>query len=334
MTAIRRSEPIPRAYIERLLLGAAPERQRDISMLWANYDPTFHIAADGPGARLSANSARIVFDHKTMAVYWLLSYACWRVLECYSPAVLASLPPAVLANALGIDLQLLTAAFPSRMTIAEVLGNDLGLAEVEARLSSDIYAAQSILRATELLDESWPSDIPLPDVDRSTLSAEADRATFDLACISTAYAFCHEIRHVLFAKDGNAPSARPEEELACDVWAHEFLTAKLGDYSTTNGFEFKEVLAKRSMAAAVGIFVLYETTDRWGDSGTEEYPPIADRMDATMRDTNLAINDNSWVFYASVLVAILRRRNATLEFNASNAKELCELLVEQIRRTS
>jgi hypothetical protein len=101
--------------------------------------------------------------------------------------------------------------------------------------------------------------------------------------MSTAYAFCHELRHIMFAKDGlytnntnvnekEAKASRPEEELACDIWARDFLTSRIGVYAKQQNVEFDRVLAKRSIAAAIGIFVLYETTERIGDAGDEAYP--------------------------------------------------------------
>jgi hypothetical protein len=90
MTRIRNEKSIPAEYVENLLRGSAPERLEDIKALWKKYQPQFFTADDGPGALLSTNKKRIVFDLKTMAVYWLLSFAGWRVLGCYSPAVYGS----------------------------------------------------------------------------------------------------------------------------------------------------------------------------------------------------------------------------------------------------
>jgi hypothetical protein len=66
---------------------------RYIEELWQQYDPQFAIADDGPDAYLSANDRRVVFDGKTLMVDWLLSFAGWRALECYGPAVICSLLP-------------------------------------------------------------------------------------------------------------------------------------------------------------------------------------------------------------------------------------------------
>lgn len=163
--------------------------------------------------------------------------------------------------------------------------------------------------------------------------APQDQAAHDLTLMSTAFAFLHELRHVMFFRDG-APPARPEEELSCDVWARDFLVAKLGEYARTHGVPYERVLRKRSIASALGVLTLYETSDRWGDAGTKDYPPIADRMDAALLGTPLQPNDPFWMYYGAVLVAILRRRNHTFDAAGTSAMEYCQSLVEEIRLTS
>ena len=334
MTRIRNEEPIPAEYVENLLRGSAPERVEEIKALWKKYEPQFSVADDGPGALLSANTRRIVFDRKTMAVYWLLSFAGWKVLECYSPAVYASLPADNWAGFLGFPPDLVRKSFPIGTTIAQVLEADVGLPEVESRLNEIIYTAQCILNADQMDDGDWPSSIPSPEADRDLLVNNQDKVIYDLAVISAAYAFCHELRHLMFAKDGDTPPFRPDEELACDAWSREFLTQNIEAYAKEQSVDPEVVLAKRSIAGAIGLFVLYETSKRGGDAGSSEYPPLADRMNVTLADTPLDCNHKFWGTYACVLVAILRRRNVLIDVTAHNAKQLCELLVERIRATS
>jgi hypothetical protein len=333
MTLIRTEEPIPRERVEKLLTAAAPERLADLDDLWCQYDPRFHRAPDAAGITMQANRERVLFDNKTLSVYWLLAFTGWRTLNCYCPAVLASLAPSILARAFGVGDEVIAAHVPPTMTIADALEHDTEVAHVETYLDEKLYSARSILRSDVLDETFWPSDIPWPDVDRESLLGAEAKAAFDLAWMSTAYAFCHEIRHVIYAKEKNAPT-RPQEEAECDRYAREFLTARVSDYAAQTGTDHDKVLAKRSMAGAVSIFVLYETTARSSDAGDADYPPIADRMDITLRDTALPEDDNFWVFYASVLVAILRRRNRSPAIRAASPRQLCTLLVEEIRRTS
>jgi len=337
MTTLRRSEPISREYIERLLEGAAPERLEEMKKLWAEYNPQFFLADDGPGVQMSALDNCITFDNKTLRIYWLLSFAGWKTVKCYSPAVLGSISGASLIGRRDIVScimgRLLRAGMPPGTTIANVIQADNGLATVENRFQEYVYNARTLLRSDQFDKALWPAEVPLPGTPREHLKERQDQITFDFACMSTAYAFCHEMRHVMYAKKQDAPE-RPQEELECDMWARAFLTDKTEVYAKSHGHNPEHVLSKRSMASAIGVFVLYETSERLGDKGTESYPPIADRINATLRGTPLPASDHFWIVYASVLVAILRRRNHTPAVTATNAIELCDRLVEEVRRTS
>jgi hypothetical protein len=334
MAILRKSTPIDRQYVERLLVATAPERVQEMLEIWDRYNPGFFIAVDGPGVLMQANKERVVFDQKTLAIYWLVGFAAWRVLECYSPAVLSALPVSGRPRIPCLLKLLLAITNPFGRPIADTLVRDAKLVDIEGRFQDLLYDVRNFVKADEITEGAWPSGIPLPGADRTALKDRQEQAAFDLACMSTAYAFCHELRHVMFAKDGDAPAQRPEEELACDRWAREFLTERTQDYAKAYAVRHDLVLGKRSMAAAVATLVLYETTERHGDAGTDDYPPLADRIDATVGKTALSSDSPFWVTYASVLLAILRRRGRSPAIQATDGPQLCARLLEAVRVTS
>jgi hypothetical protein len=302
----------PNTALKDLLVAAAPEQKLHLEGILRQYDLEVLVEPNSSDANLAATPGRIKFDNKTMQVYWLLGFAGWRVIECYTPAIIASL--------CGLG------------SLHDCLHSDTGLSELEGRYRERVHLARALLRATNTDRFEWPAEVPAVGTERNELAPQ-DQATHDLTLISTAFAFLHELRHVIFFRDG-APPARAEEELSCDVWARDFLTARVGEYARTNGTSYERVLRKRSIASALGLLTLYETSDRWGDAGTEHYPPIADRMNAAMRGTPLQPNDPFWVYYAAVLVAILRHRNRAFDAAGASAMDYCEALVEEIRQSS
>jgi hypothetical protein len=44
----------------------------------------------------------------------------------------------------------------------------------------------------------------------------------------------YEFRHVMLDRDGARPKDPREEEMACDVWAREFMTSNLAEYARRN----------------------------------------------------------------------------------------------------
>lgn len=80
--------PIDRSIIDNLICGTAPERRDELRTFWNEYDPTFVCIEDRVGVTMRATGKRVEFDHKTMAVFWVLGFAAWRAYELHIPHVL------------------------------------------------------------------------------------------------------------------------------------------------------------------------------------------------------------------------------------------------------
>jgi hypothetical protein len=72
---------------------------------------------------------------------------------------------------------------------------------------------------------------------------------------------------------------RREEELACDVWAREFVTVTAAAYAASKGSTYAEVLQRRSMSFVLAALILHEITPIWGHGGNGDYFPVAVRME-------------------------------------------------------
>ena len=299
------------ALVQNLLRGAVPERADEIRALWEKYTPAIEAVPDKAGVTMETSPARIQFDSKTVHVFWLLAFSAWRSIETYSPAIiLAMTAGATLDKALGAD-------------------QELGLFEVEYRARWD--AAQTMLDSRDTDTTGWPPDIPLPVADREHLKTEQEKAAFDLACLALAFTFLHEFRHVVFFEKKDQPSERPEEEIACDVWARGFLTEKLASYASKHAHQYGEVLLKRSMGMALGAFIVYAITPAHGHWGTADYPPIADRIQALIGGTKLPDESHFWLFASSLLVGIMRRNHRPLDVVPASSKALAEELIDRLK---
>lgn len=157
-------------------------------------------------------------------------------------------------------------------------------------------------------------------------------AAFDLTMVATAYMLLHEVRHVRFNVDGGRP-LEPEEEFACDAFAREFLLQGVNDYVATSGELVDAVVAKRQAGIALGGYAVYELTPKGGRGGTENYPPIADRLDALLLEVGLPTSHWFWVFVASLLIAIVVDRDPTATVPDLAGEELCHALVHTLRET-
>lgn len=307
--------PVERSVLEKLLFGAAPERKEDVQALWANYDPRFWICEDASRILFQARwdrqsgEQRIEFTERANSLIWLIGFTAWKIFQCYSPyAFLGSL----LARQIDDDF----------------IDQDVGFADSEAAFELHLYAVKCLQLATSTDQIAWPSDIPKPQACRP--ASAQDQAAFDLTCIATAYVYLHEIRHVKFSKDGQRPVLLDEEELLCDVFAREFLMSKVGTYCDTSGEAFEKVLMKRAMGVALGVFAVYLLTPTDQHAGTDEYPPIGERMQALIGEVNLPPDNDFWIFTGALLICLLRLRDRTIEVKFGDAKELVAVLIEKL----
>lgn len=153
---------------------------------------------------------------------------------------------------------------------------------------------------------------------------------YDLTCLATAFAFFHEFHHVMLDRDDARHNDRREEELACDVWARVFMTAKLAQYAEDYRHDYHEVLRKRSMGLALAALILHEITPFWDHGGNRFYFSVADRLKAILGNTQLPENDHFWQFAASLLIGIFRQRNTPVDAPAMSAYALTHYLLERL----
>lgn len=295
-----------------LLLGAVPERQAELENLWRAYGPDVRVVEDGPHLRLSTKGRRITFSSKTMDVYWLIGLNGWLTLEAYSPAVVLSvLSGRTIKAAMEVD-------------------NDLG--EFERAYRERRAAAKSLAEAVDISDVAWPPDVPRPRADRNAPSGyaipESQYATaFDLTLLGVAALLLHELRHVMLAADGEKYEDLRDEEMACDVWARDFMTAKVALYAEKHNHAYSEVIRKRSTALAFASAMIHDTTPFWGRCGSEAYYPVTDRVKALVGATPLAHDDCFWLVVACLMLGIRRDAGLHVDVRADDWKALVGALV-------
>ena len=303
-------QPDPKVAVKAAMAGAAPERKDELAELWARYDPAVELGETAGEITLNANKDRIEIDPKTMDVFWLIGFSGWRAIESYSPHV-------ALSTATGQKL-------------SDLFNDDEELDEVERSYRERLAAAQALIKAGNTESVSWPDDIPRPNCDRNALSDPQYQTAFDLTTLAVAYTLFHEFRHVMLDADDDRHGDLREEELSCDVWAREFMTAKLEAYGERHSHSYQEVLRKRSMGLVLASLILHEITPFYEHGGSYAYFSVGDRLRAILSSTNLPDNDHFWRFAASVLVGIYRQKRMPIESGPKSAKLLAEHLLSKL----
>lgn len=303
------AEPSDRTIILHLLRGAMPERADEISGLWCQYGHAVEVAPSTKGVTMNADAKRIKIDTKTIDFFWLLGFSAWRAIEVYSPALMA-------ATLTGMPLD-------------QALNIDDARGQYEFDFKQRIASAQSLIVAEQTADISWPADIPTPTADRAGFGDDQHRTAFDLVALALAFALLHEFRHVMYCADNSAPSTLPEEEIACDTWAREFMTSGLATYAREHGHNYDQVQQKRAMGIALAAVIIHAMTPTQAHWGNRQYPPIAERLTAMISGYNLPAGSSFWLFTACLLIALMRQENRPLDIVAHSNRAIVEMLLDR-----
>lgn len=329
---------IDSSLVERAILDTAPERADRLHQILEDYRPQFAVVPDSLGFVLKTKGNLISFNDKTMKTLWILAHAAWRIFECHSPHVLLSIRRG--------------------RSIAELMEIDKRIETALASFEELLYIVQSAAKAGLASELEWPDYVPSPSADRSTIPVK-HRATFDLAIMATAYVFLHEIQHVIFNKDRNAPAGGPALELACDAFARDFLLAEVRSYAKKAprlpislkrltlaivarillarpvwSKKVDLILMKRAMAVSLGAFFVYEITATAVRAGNQDYPPFADRFETLIGKVDAKENSDFWVFAATLLFAELRRLNPRQSVRGKTYREICIAAIDAIREAT
>jgi hypothetical protein len=299
----------PEETLTELMIGAAPERESEIRSLWRQYHPSV-VVEDTGKFRLDATGKTITIDVKALDVFWLIGFSGWRAIETYTPDVVTSAMTGT--------------------PVADVLGDDEVLAGLERDYKERIIAAHDFLKAKNAAEAPWPPDIPRPSADRNALDDNQYKAAFDLTTSAVAFTIFHEFYHVILDQDGNRPKERPEEELACDIWARDFVTVKVEAYARSKGFTYNQVLQRRAMALSLSALILHEITPEWERGGNCNYFSVATRIRTILDNTPLPDDSHFWNFTAALLIGMCRQRQIPIDREAMTARALASHLLQRI----
>jgi len=304
-------QPVAPHVIENVLLGACPEREAEMRQSWELFQPEFYLREDDVGAAISASGNRVSWMHKTFALDWVIATLGMQALTAYSPHIF-------LAQAFNVPLSV------------HGLTDDADLVSAESQMDEVVYFARLLWQAKQLDDLEWPPTIPLPGTCPDPSLDPTGKATFDLACLAAATTFFHELRHVQFAAQRDAPPLTVDEERACDVHARSMLLDRVAEYSTTTGEPCPQVLNKRIMGlATAALCIAHVEPVGLRAAIADTHPPVAERFTALVLDAPAADDAHGWVYAACLLMHLLRQANRLPPVvTFASAKELCRKLVD------
>jgi hypothetical protein len=272
--------------IKSLWDGVVPERADELRALLDQHTAQFRALEDHSGFILQAGAyGAIQYTDRSLRLLWLFGYGGMISLHCYS----------------------------SFVVILRDNGHDLCLSDIDT-ISGQLEANQRfcwLMQAIEELkaslgeaDFAWPETIPDPLHGRPVDTEEA--LVFDLTCVAATYMILHELKHVIFHSEGNAPEDPWEEEHACDAFAQEMILGKTEIYSQQSRFPEEKVREKRAMGIVLALmFFLFVTPQRF-ICGSETHPSIHERWLSLIRNIDLNEDGHFWLYFSSLAISMIR----------------------------
>jgi hypothetical protein len=297
--------------VRKLFDGVVPERAPEIDSITKYHGPQFRLIGDREGFNLDAGGfSAIQYTSRSTRQMWLFGYAGRQAMHCYASLI-------VLLKSCGDTLD-----------INEINKIPDQAAEDDA-FKTILDAVKELNTAFHEDDFEWPADIPEPEKARPS---DAERAAvYDLTCMATAYVFLHELKHVMFYADGNAPEDARDEEYQCDQFAKHMMISKVDQYAATSGYPEEKVRMKRMMGIALASAFILFATGKGRLAGSDSHPSIHGRWLATVKDVNLPDDDWFWLYFSSLSLALLKYYSIAIEPKVvKNYKSLCLDLISDL----
>lgn len=298
-----------------LLGGVIPEREAEMREYLKKYAPYFTRCDDRPGFVMEAGAFGMLrFTQRTMHQMWILGFAAKQALHSFSAII------AILRMYIGkLDTH----------ELDEISDQSIGQSKYEELINS-VYKLAEVDNPETY---SWPSEVPKPENRKPTDPEGA--ATFDLICMSGAYVFLHELKHIAFYIDNNAPSNPHEEEIQCDLFAKDMMLGELESYSKQSGYDLARLKSKRAMSISLALFFMLVITPLQLWSGTETHPSIETRIKSMVDELAIPDDDILWLYMSSLFLSHLRYfRKEPLVIDFKTLKELTMSLISKIATAS
>lgn len=298
------------SIVRKLFDGVVPERASEIEYITKKYDPQFRLIADREGFNLDAGGfSAIQYTSRSTRQMWLFGYAGMQALHCYSSLI-------ELLKSLNETLDI------------DEVNKILDQAAEDEKFKIIVDSVKELNSVFHEDDFTWPSGIPEPENGKPE---DTERAVvFDLTCMATVYVFLHELKHVIFYSEGDAPEDPKDEEYRCDEFAKEMMISEIRQYAESSGYPEDKVRTKRMMGIALASAFILFATGKERFAGSDSHPPVHGRWRELVKDVDLPDDDWFWLYFSSLSLALLKYYSIKISpIIVKSYKSLClDLIVD------
>ena len=270
----------------KMVTLAVPERSDELRDLWEKYDPVFNLASDTGSFRLEGGPFRLVLmTPRSMWITWLLTQEAWAALTCYGTTLCV----------------FRKVSRETRNCFGALLQTPSDQEEAENELDRYVQGVEKLREGIDLSQFRWPSENAVPSPSRP--SDPIGAAVYDLACLTVAAMFLHEVHHVIELTDCVDVEAH-DSEYNSDSFAKEFMMSRVGEYSTQSEDSANKVASKRAISLGIFCFAIMRIMGHNKDS--ESHPAPSKRLRRMLDGCDLPPEDNFWIVMCALFLSQLR----------------------------
>ncbi|MBQ0780902.1 MAG: hypothetical protein KBT79_08870 [Thalassolituus oleivorans] len=275
--------------IEKLFEGVIPERVNEVMTLVEKYEAQFRVVGDKQGFNLDAGGfGAVQFTQRSLDQLWIFGYAGMQALHCYSGII-----STCHSHNINFDIKKI-GSLPEQVV-------------EDKKFFDTIQYIKKLSTVENANDFEWPPNIPNPEHGKPKNKELS--VVFDLTLMATAHVFLHELKHVIFQAEGDAPKKATDEEIACDKFAAGMMLDKIKEYSIVSKYPEDKVRMKRSMGIALASAFLLLATPLHCLNGTATHPPVHSRWSAVLKNIELPDNDYYWLYFSSFAIGLMKHLN-------------------------
>lgn len=281
--------------VRKMFSASIPERQSELNEFWSKFNMSFQNHSD------NHNDGKFIFDagmykfirfnHRVLRIFWIGTFAAMAGYVAINTDQNEKVTNFTFKRdtVLGLfeNKELSSDLTNSKLNVlvSEFLEELADLSSVEFANFENLILAFENTSRDEMPDEKpLPAGIPTPGVMPDRQTDPVKRATAEMAIIAAAWAFLHEVRHIIHQQQGTSynpyeftQDEAHKEEFSCDEFATKFILEHMDNYCNESGYDYVLVSRKRRLSIYCALFnMTLLSKNSWGS--TESHPRLQDRI--------------------------------------------------------
>lgn len=281
--------------VRKMFLASIPERQSELDKFWSEFNMTFQNHSDNhkDGKFIfDAGMYRFIrFNHRVLRIFWIGTFAAMAGYDAINTEQNKKIDEFIDKRDSILELfdsketSLISTNSELHVLLEELQDELVNFSSADfANFDQLIFAFENTAKDEVPDEKPLPKGIPAPGVMPDSEIEPVKRATAEIAIIAAAWAFLHEVRHIIHQQQGTSYDMNEftqeqahNEEFSCDEFATKFILDNIDNYCEESRYDRVLVSRKRRLSIYCALFsVTMLGKNNWGPSNS--HPALQDRI--------------------------------------------------------